>query len=709
MTFNYLFNIFRTVYDEEDVTQSPIAVPFGEKSSIGSGPETIPDHVICYFDIIIALDLDCADFNENPVIGDFATQLVDQIFGTFDNHVQDGAIRIGIVGFHSELEIAMNLFELSTIDGRSSARADAIKAINDLQSFALSRRNYKTSSFRDTFESLATLFDARQHKVRELIIITNASPGQYAKGDWSDGDLARLAEIKKESYHDINIRTVPVNKKCQFQRGGRRYHEDCSYFRALETIDSFPATYNNQVQVLCPSIPCAHNGRTNQYYSGLISAMNQHLVQAQADYDQYCTAKPTPPQQCACTARGHIECCYQGATDGDEGPQGPPGADGPPGPSGLIAGPGPSGPPGQRGVQGRPGPPGIKGLPAPKPEGTGRDGQPGEPGMPGQTGIPGTPGIQGPPGLEGPVGRPGSPGPDGLAGPPGSQGIKGLEGEDGPCGPTGSTGSPGDAGASAFDELSDLRSLKSNMKLRMKAFVGNQANLARLGSMAERYIGLGNNGKSFCECTNCGEPEIIKPPAPEGDCVNCSKPSSMVVVTDNSKSVTDDYQMHDELIRVTADFTDVWYKPYSDSTAAGAGSSALFCRFSNRLQVDAKMTINGQSKDNPVTYYDFGNAHGPRKLPPHNDNGVNKTPNLEVPVSKKKLIDRLNATTIYGEPMPVGEEKWTWRGNEVNLNPRRTRAENGEGTGSTFFYSMLGDLNDFVKEEFRIQLTIQWQ
>ena len=591
----------------------------------------------------------------------------------------------------------MNLFELSTIDGRASAQADAIKAINDLQSFALSRRNYKTSSFRDTFESLATLFDARQHKVRELIIITNASPGQYAKGDWSDGDLARLAEIKRESYHDINIRTVPVNKKCQFMQGGRRsYHEDCAYFRALETIDSFPTTYDRSTEVLCPSIPCSFNGRTTKYYAGLISGMNQHLVQAQSDYEKYCTAKPTPPQQCACTARGHIQCCYEGATDGDVGPQGPPGADGPPGPSGLIAGPGPSGPPGQRGVQGRPGPPGIKGLPAPKPEGSGRDGQPGEPGMPGRDGSPGTPGDQGPPGLEGPVGRPGSPGPDGLVGPPGSPGIKGLEGEDGPCGPTGNTGSPGAAGSSAFDELSDLPSLKSNMKLRMKAFVGNQANVARLGTMAERYIGLGNNGKSFCTCKNCFEPDIIVPPPPAGDCVNCNKPASMVVVTDNSKSVTDDYEMHDELKDVTADFTDVWYKPYQDSTAAGAESSALFCRFSNRLQVDAKMTTNGQSK--AVTYYDFGNAHGPGKLPPHSDNAVNQTPGLGVTAAKSKLTARLGAETRFGEPMPVGEEKWTWRGNEKNLVPRKTRADNGEGTGSTFFYSMLGDLNDFVRD-----------
>ena len=175
-------------------------------------PQTIPNSVICYYDVILALDLDCADFNENPVIGDFAVELVDTIFGKFENRIIDGAIRIGIVGFHSELEIAMNLFELSSHEGRSKAHENAHNAIKDLQSFALSRRNYKTSSFIDTFQNLAALFDARDHKVRELYIISNASPGQFTKGDWSEADLDRLKQIKSDSYSDIIIRTVPVNK-----------------------------------------------------------------------------------------------------------------------------------------------------------------------------------------------------------------------------------------------------------------------------------------------------------------------------------------------------------------------------------------------------------------------------------------------------------------------------------------------------------------
>ena len=56
-------------------------------------PQTIPSSVICYYDVILALDLDCADFNENPVIGDFSTELVDAIFDQFEDQVLGGAVR----------------------------------------------------------------------------------------------------------------------------------------------------------------------------------------------------------------------------------------------------------------------------------------------------------------------------------------------------------------------------------------------------------------------------------------------------------------------------------------------------------------------------------------------------------------------------------------------------------------------------------------
>ena len=156
--------------------------------------------------------------------------------------------------------------------------------------------------------------------------------------------------------------------------------------------------------------------------------------------------------------------------------------------------------------------------------------------------------------------------------------------------------------------------------------------------------------------------------------------------------------MHDEVNIVTSDFAEVWFKPYQDLSTIDDHSSALFCRFSNRLQVDAKMV---KSKGlYGISYYDFGNSHAPGKIPPHSDSSVKKFSGLNIHASKMKLKERISALTRFGEPLPVGEEKWAWRGNEVNLNARRNQAENGEGTGSTFFYSMLGDLNDFIKVRF---------
>ena len=179
-------------------------------------------------------------------------------------------------------------------------------------------------------------------------------------------------------------------------------------------------------------------------------------------------------------------------------------------------------------------------------------------------------------------------------------------------------------------------------------------------------------------------------------CGDCNKPADMVLLIDNSKSVMENYRKHSEYIETAANFVDLWYEPYEEFMSSVVASSALICRFSNRLQVDAKMIAGDQFKS--ITYYDYGNAHGPGKIPPHDDFLVKKTPYLTLTAAKHKLAERLDATGRYGDPLPVGEEKWAWRGNEVNLNPRRNRAEYGAGTGSRFFYSMLGDLNNFVKD-----------
>ena len=41
---------------------------------------TIPDNVICSYDVMIAIDLECIDFNENPVVVSFAKQLIRDVF-----------------------------------------------------------------------------------------------------------------------------------------------------------------------------------------------------------------------------------------------------------------------------------------------------------------------------------------------------------------------------------------------------------------------------------------------------------------------------------------------------------------------------------------------------------------------------------------------------------------------------------------------------
>ena len=52
---------------------------------------------------------------------------------------------MAIVGFHSELEIGMNLFFMSTVEGRKKAEATAHEAIENLRSFSLSRTNIKNT------------------------------------------------------------------------------------------------------------------------------------------------------------------------------------------------------------------------------------------------------------------------------------------------------------------------------------------------------------------------------------------------------------------------------------------------------------------------------------------------------------------------------------------------------------------------------------
>ena len=103
-----------------------------------------------------------------------------------------------------------------------------------------------------------------------------------------------------------------------------------------------------------------------------------------------------------------------------------------------------------------------------------------------------------------------------------------------------------------------------------------------------------------------------------------------------------------------------------------------------------------------ITYYDYANAHQSGLVPPQKDSQTQITKNLSKSAAEMKLKNEQGKKTKFGEPVQVGEQFWTFRGTEYNYEQRKLRAEQGEGTGSTFFYSMLGVLVQFVKEYFHI-------
>ena len=70
----------------------------------------------------------------------------------------------------------------------------------------------------------------------------------------------------------------------------------------------------------------------------------------------------------------------------------------------------------------------------------------------------------------------------------------------------------------------------------------------------------------------------------------------------------------------------------------------------------------------------------------------------------ERLFEYVNSKGPYGGAMPTNEEKWKWHGDELNQQNRRDRANNGDGTGNTLFFSILHDLTQFV--EVRLQSTL---
>lgn len=75
------------------------------------------------------------------------------------------------------------------------AKRKAHAAIDELTMFAESKLNFKQSSFVQSYEQIPSLFEMRAHRNRELLIITNASPGIRNRA-WSRSKLSQLTEIK---------------------------------------------------------------------------------------------------------------------------------------------------------------------------------------------------------------------------------------------------------------------------------------------------------------------------------------------------------------------------------------------------------------------------------------------------------------------------------------------------------------------------------
>ena len=306
----------------------------------------------------------------------------------------------------------------------------------------------------------------------------------------------------------INVRAIPINAPCSIYRGDR-YVEDCAYFEALAVIDTYSSFESRDEPVLCRSgrIGCEDEISDYQstFYGALIGKIQRDL--AALESHSWCDPTIRPPPICTCTARVKVSCCLESPPDGPPGGPGFVGLEGPDGLPGLMAA---CGPPGDRsiaGPKGQPGPRGPPGLDG-EPVYAGADGRPGETGSPGLDGPDGQPGAKGPDGARGPQGVAGKPGSRGYS-IKGGKGDQGLSGPRGPPGPAGAVGQPGYNGANQIEaELQNdaaLAALLADMQQRLEIFVNDDNTEAYLAVMAEQFVGLGNDGKSFCECGECAK------------------------------------------------------------------------------------------------------------------------------------------------------------------------------------------------------------
>ena len=538
-----------------------------------------------------------------------------------------------------------------------------------------------------------------------------------------------LTQHRDEYFNGIEIRAVAINQMCQNRYA--RFQEDCAYFEALKIIDSFYASAS--AEVLCipdGGVACrARDGdigmlRTT-FYAGFLKTMREELTSI--GYMQYCYTPPTPPQECSCASRGYIRC-YTGCLEcGPEGPPGPPGPTGPKGPPGLSGYVGPPGTPGEDGRPAEPGPKGIPGLPH-RPDPILKYGPPGPCGPDGPQGRPGPPGNPGIPGQEGQPGPCGDHGDPGRTGQPGLPGRPGLNGNPGDCGPKGHPGRTGRPGtnqvvAELDQNLDAIIAMNWDM---LDNFFEDSDKVAMAQVSSDLFIGHGNNGKTFCSCTDCkcetdccnGAPQIKStrppttrppttpkpttrtttpkpttttvPPPPQAVCEECEKliTSDSMVIFDVSGSVSQVRMKRGLPQRVHyADMAEQFVQRWSEKTK-NADAKLAFGRFETFLGIGAKLECSAGSSGYKVTDY----------------SGVSSTTKKRGSSAQVANDIKSQVNVKYRKVVKGGKAPWRQRMRSGFKYNRANRANYVRDNGNqymTFFFSMLGDLNIWTNQNWQ--------
>merc|ERR1711962_1127484 len=87
----------------------------------------VPSDVTCNYDVVVAIDLECIDNEENSVVSFFVTNLINDIFAEIEAVIKanelkmksrldmDPSVRVAIVGFHKDIEVEYNLYQMSIV------------------------------------------------------------------------------------------------------------------------------------------------------------------------------------------------------------------------------------------------------------------------------------------------------------------------------------------------------------------------------------------------------------------------------------------------------------------------------------------------------------------------------------------------------------------------------------------------------------------